>query len=195
MSKTTSSKPVSELVVPSSRVVVGSDAGSGDEALRAARAADLVIFDIDDTLSDPAHRLHLLGAEAHRHSCLAGVGRVKIETFMHPDQVINDAPIQAAVRFIASLQIPQHRWRFLTARWQRLGGVTREWLLRHFGWEHAIGYMRPDNDDGLSHELKLKILRDKFKKETHLALFDDDDKMIAGARKLNIEAFKAPGCF
>jgi phosphoglycolate phosphatase-like HAD superfamily hydrolase len=140
-----------------------------------------VIFDIDGTLADPAHRLHFINDMAYWTSPPGKLPRPNWEAFLSPDEIIKDAPIQQTFYLLMTmLENPSdYRVIFATARKESTRQVTYDWLrgspecpVRAFTWNawerlsetkgHTVGpllYMRPDSSRKPSDQVKRQLLK------------------------------------
>lgn len=157
---------------------------------KAAFNAFMIVVDIDGTLADPTHRLSLL-PDATNHTCLAHLSAGEIARFMSPDLVAQDAPIVAAMRFVASWSKCRNM-RFLTSRWETLRDVTAAWLAQH-GWEDAVGDMRAMFEtDKPAVDFKRRFVS-HYPRGT--IVIDDDPLIVEMCDDAGLQAFLAPGCF
>lgn len=167
-----------------------------------------VIFDIDGTLADAGHRLHLIKDVARYVSIDGGTPRPNWEVFLSDEQIAKDAPIAQTFQLLTSmLEAPQdYRVIFITGRPWRQSQTTYEWLrgspqcpvrcLSWNAWEKRsevqgrrlgpILYMRSDGDRRQSHVVKEDLLnrarRDGF-----------DPKLVFEDRKDDTEMWRRNG--
>lgn len=163
----------------------------------------LIVVDVDGTVSDPSHRLHLL-EDAGSHSCLSGTPRERIERFMNPSLMELDKPIRYACEWVR-LMIRATRWSahvvFLTGRWESRREVTARWLNQQVhdriaGPGHWQLVMRGEHDDRPAEVVKRDALAKLLDRgHTPRALFDDHAPTLAMARELGFVAYAAPDCF
>lgn len=76
-----------------------------------------VIFDIDGTLANAAHRLHFIEGETKDW-----------ETFLSDEQIAHDAPIEQTWEVLTSLVAQGHQILFATGRHERQRVTTYDWL-------------------------------------------------------------------
>jgi hypothetical protein len=146
----------------------------------------LLILDIDGTIANGEHRVHLIDGTPE--------GWTK---FLSPELVKKDAPIVKAQKCIAKLiKIPNIEIVFLTGRNEGLRTVTNSWIRKHFGIYNATLIMRPLGDERTPTEYKsgqLRVLR-KIYKCSWMA-FDDDKYMMPIYEKFGAICFHAPTCW
>lgn len=120
------------------------------------------VIDIDGTLADASHRLHLI----------LGEGKKDWDAFLSEELVSQDAPKDRVWRTIAVLwtgsnhKLCGNRGLFITGRRESTRTSTRRWLLEHatkYGLYRKVSraklLMRPDGDRRPSHEVKRDLLR------------------------------------
>jgi hypothetical protein len=167
---------------------------TGSALTRAAYRAPLVVVDIDGTLSLPDHRVHLLGAHAVSHTCLANAPRSVIDAFMAPELVAIDAPIEEACSFVRAWH-RERKFRYLTGRWESLRFVTEHWLKTYCDWHAPLGDMRPEHR---THEsaVSFKLSHALYFPAGTVIIDDDEEFIVALARIPNkLHVFHAPACF
>lgn len=87
-----------------------------------------VIFDIDCTLANPAHRLHFIKDMAY-WTCTEGKPpKPDWASFMHIDQVSKDTAIVPAWEILYSLLCTSNRVIFITGRSEDQRQMTYDWL-------------------------------------------------------------------
>lgn len=137
---------------------------------------DTYIFDLDGTLADGRHRLHLLPAKEDAHKTHAwndfnlASGR--------------DMPILDNIQLMNELYQYGKRIVILTGRSDIAYSITNRWL-----WEHGCNFneliMRPESDHRRDIEFKEAALRD-YGLERIAACFDDLDHVAKHIRSLGV---------
>lgn len=135
-----------------------------------------IIFDIDGTLADPSHRLHLIKDMAHWVSKDGKVPKPNWEEFLSVEQISKDTPIVPIWNVLTSLlTIYPNRILFMTGRDENKRKATMDWLTRPhetlsefttnnlnraFQRDHARLLMRNIGDRRHSREVKRTMLWD-----------------------------------
>jgi phosphoglycolate phosphatase-like HAD superfamily hydrolase len=137
---------------------------------------ELVLLDLDGTLCDSAHRVHLAQNKDWDgfHSLL-----------------VEDQPNYDIVWFLANLP-PFAEVVVVTGRPEKWRKATEEWLAKH-GLSAYVDemLMRPDHDYRQDHELKVAMLdetfgsREEWTRRTMFAL-DDRDKVVEAYRNAGV---------
>lgn len=138
-----------------------------------------VIFDLDGTLSNGEHRLHLLPSEEDRGSTEAWVAFNKACS--------GDSPILSTIRVARSL-IKDYRLVILTGRGAQAEQETRAWLKLHKVPYHEL-IMRAADDHRKDIEFKEEVLR-KIGLENIECAFDDLEHVVKHIRSLGITAYQ-----
>lgn len=137
---------------------------------------DTYIFDLDGTLSDGRHRLHLLPAKEDAHKT-------------HAWDAFNlaagdDTPILDNIRLMNELYQFGKKIIILTGRSDVAKSITEKWL-----WEHGCNYnqliMRPATDHRRDIEFKEDVLT-QIGLHKIVACFDDLEHVAKHIRKLGI---------
>lgn len=145
---------------------------------------DVLILDLDGTLCDMNHRVHLAQAKEwdEFHAGLAQDG-------VHEDVLLVLRFLPAFVRVIVVTGRPMANYK-----------ATVEWLRKHELWGMVDSIlMRPDTNFMKDHELKLWLLDEYFEgreKWTNrvIAALDDKDSVIEAFRNAGINAWQVrPG--
>lgn len=133
-----------------------------------------VIFDIDGTLADVSHRLHLIKDMAHWVSTDGQLPKPNWEAFLSDEMVAKDSPIYQTWRTMASLMETGSRVIFITGRPESQRPTTWDWLttdsceircnatgyLRTYPFGSASClYMRKTGDRRPSHIVKEELLQ------------------------------------
>lgn len=139
-------------------------------------AKDIVIFDLDGTLADIAHRRHLVRSRPKRWQAFF-------------EACVDDAPnepVIAAYRAFRNAPANYQLWIF-SGRSDAVRPQTEHWIETHVGtWDHLL--MRRDGDYTADEMLKrrwVEPIRDRV-----LCVFDDRDKVVAMWRSLGIPCFQ-----
>ena len=132
-----------------------------------------VVFDLDGTLSDAAHRVRFLQQkpkdwEAWHKAC------------------IDDAPMTAPIKVYKALRSRGHFMQIWTGRSESVRDLTIEWLNRHYIRYRRL-LMRPEGDH--SHDTKLKEYW-MHRYGTPDLVFEDRNRMVESYRKLNVTCFQ-----
>lgn len=140
------------------------------------------LFDIDGTLADNEHRIHLVREKPKQWS--------KFHSLMHKDTRIEPVCLVLEALLAKRFDNPNddHRIIYLTAREERERNATLAWFDREFGFIPSPMYMRPNgdyrNDNIVKEELLQKVRADGY---NPIAVFED--------RKRNQEMFMRNGVF
>lgn len=132
-----------------------------------------IIFDIDGTLADASHRLHLIKDMAHWVSVDGQPPKPDWETFLSDEMVAKDSPIpQTWETLLALLCVPDNRILFITGRPDSQRETTLAWLMDdacdlrqdfcdHMHWEETVPvlYMRKTGDHRPSYIVKEELLQ------------------------------------
>lgn len=149
-------------------------------------APPLYIFDIDGTLANAEHRVHLVRD-----------GNSDWDAFY--DACVKDEPIQPVISVLKSLWQHHELW-FFSGRDERVRDKTIEWLAK---WVHpamrlhlravpARLMMRPSGDYTADHVLKESWYQNMldFDKSRLIAVFDDRDRVVAMWRRNGVQCFQ-----
>lgn len=121
-----------------------------------------VIFDIDGTLADATHRLHLIKDPTFWvHLAEAKPLTPDWESFLSDEQVARDTPILHTWRILWALMDTGYRPLFITGRSETSREMTWDWLNRHdrsFDHNYNRLFMRAKGDRRPSHETKQDCL-------------------------------------
>jgi hypothetical protein len=150
---------------------------------------DLLICDIDGTISDATHREHHARARNwelfHQHA-------------------IEDEPVEAVRCILAAWEAHGHQVVFCTGRPERYRQATEWWLGEHLRTSGGapIGdalLMRPNDDKRSDIEVKPAILFDWLEKMQYgigdiKLILEDRDRMVAAWRQMGLPCFQVrPG--
>lgn len=138
---------------------------------------DVVIVDLDGTLSDGRHRLHLLPkVDLHLTESWSEFNRASVD----------DTPIQDTIDVINALA-EQYEIVILTGRSDEVAGETDDWLYRHgVHYDHLI--MRRRSDNRKDTIIKREVLED-IGLERILCAFDDSPQVIRMMRDIGITVY------
>lgn len=137
---------------------------------------NILLIDIDHTLSDAAWRDNIIGVGTWDEYYLAGV---------------KDDPVDEMITLVSSLGADGWWLIGLTARPEKWRKITMDWLVKH-GVLLEEMLMRPDDDFHSAPDVKVASLRRRFGvdleelKDKNVILIDDNDKVIEAMRGLNI---------
>jgi hypothetical protein len=134
----------------------------------------IAIFDIDHTLSDAAHRDHLIGGDWD----------------VYHSASVQDKPIEPMRELCNSLFINMS-WRVigLTTRPEKFRILTIHWLHMNKIFLHDL-LMRPDDDFRPTDVVKLELFQKAFPMadKMRVMIFDDRDSVIKAFREAGIAA-------
>lgn len=141
---------------------------------------NILLVDIDHTLSDAAWRDNIIGVGTWDEYHLAG---------------IKDDPVKEIVTMVNSLGADGWWLIGLTARPEKWRKITMDWLVKHGVLLEEL-LMRPDDDFHSASEVKIASLYRKFGvslkglEGKNVILIDDNDKVIEAVRILNITSLQ-----
>lgn len=137
---------------------------------------DIVIFDLDGTLADIAHRRHLVRDRPKRWQAFF-------------EACVDDRPnepVIAAYRAFRNAPAAYELW-ILSGRSDAVRPQTERWIETHVGpWDHLL--MRRDGDHTADELLKRRWVEPI--RQRVLCVFDDRDKVVAMWRSLGIPCFQ-----
>lgn len=149
-----------------------------------------VVFDLDGTLSDDRHRLHLLPkySDGNGHPSMAWEDYAAYHA-----ACLADAPILPALRTLEAHLRAGHRVEIWTGRSEDARGATLLWF-DHYG-VRARGrvLLRMRSEDGSTAELKRRWLAEYVRKPD--LAYDDREDCVAVFREAGVACFLlvAPG--
>src|SRR5690349_18646236 len=126
----------------------------------------IAVFDIDGTVADARHRLHLIAGSADHEQW--------VRFF---DAAVDDPPLPEGVAKARQLA-ETHDIVWLTARPERLRAMTARWLAQH-GLPAGQLLMLPDGDKTLARRYKLDAIRKLAEEHEVAVVIDDDPRVIA----------------
>jgi FMN phosphatase YigB (HAD superfamily) len=130
-----------------------------------------VVFDLDGTLANLDHRLHLAEAKDWR-GFFAAVG--------------GDTPIAHVIRVAQAMEADGHRVEIWSGRSDECREATEAWLARHFVPYEAL-LMRTEGDYRPDDVIKREFLHGGGQPDL---IFDDRDRVVAMWRSLGIPCFQ-----
>lgn len=146
-----------------------------------------IVFDIDDTLGDTAHRRHFIippGETYADYSVGAPGDAFKPDWDGFFEARVNDAPITPAIRVLNAFVAVGYRVELWTAAREDFRELTREWLARHDVNPDLLTHMRPKGNFAKTTLLKESwIMQDKPD-----MLFDDHEGICDMARRHGVYA-------
>jgi uncharacterized HAD superfamily protein len=138
----------------------------------------IVVFDIDGTVADARHRLHLIAGKADHDQW--------VRFF---DAAVDDPPLAEGVARAKQLA-ETHDIVWLTARPERVREMTEDWLAQH-GLPTGRLLMLPDGEKKVARMFKLDAIR-RLAQEHEIALvFDDDPRVVALLEEAKIPVVRA----
>lgn len=141
------------------------------------------LFDIDGTIADCSHRIHLIQRQPRDWRTFFALCR-------------NDAPIPHIIELAKVLLRDEQRIVFVSGRSEECRGHTEDWLERH-GLPAGPLYMRKEGDHRDDDIIKIELLAMvRGAGFDPIMAFDDRDRVVAAWRKAGIPCAQvAPGDF
>ena len=140
----------------------------------------LFIFDLDGTLANMQHRVHLIPDwTAFFAAC------------------VHDTPIHEVIDTLQAIREGGAEVRIWSGRSDSVRAETQDWIERKVG-EGVPLKMRPARDHQPDETLKLKWLKDlsEYDRARLVGIFDDRDRVVAMWRSQGVTCFQvAPGDF
>jgi hypothetical protein len=154
----------------------------------------ILIVDIDGTLSDYSHRLHIINKDP--------ITKEDFRAFLEPSLVEKDAPYPKAKEGLSVLMHRACTTFFITSRQEYLRDVTTAWLRKHMGVvvePHRL-LMRETGTFGLATEHKVDLLIRhvipvSWNSPDLIKMFIDDDPYVLSLYSKYGIALKAPDCW
>lgn len=140
----------------------------------------MFVIDIDGTLANAEHRLHLIKQEPKDW-----------DKFLDPKMVDRDQPIWPIIRITNSLYQQGAHICLCSGRNETTRASTTLWLSKYFVSYHAL-LMRPKNDRRADYIVKLELLQ-KYLNEAPLSDQDRIVETIFEDRKVVVDAWRAAG--
>lgn len=142
-----------------------------------------VIFDLDGTLADGTHRLHLLPTvDLHLTDSWTEFNKASKD----------DAPLQNTIDICNALGRSGYFVIILTGRSDVARAETEDWLQRHDVY-HNMLQMRPHSDNRKDIIIKEEFLRNVVGLEDIVAAWDDSPEVIRHFRSLGITTYAVCG--
>jgi len=152
-----------------------------------------VIFDLDGTLFDISHRMHLIKPEL-----------AKMDQGFTPDwkaffkSCADDAPIWNVIDIALAMKAAGFKIAFITGRSDEIKYETVVSIHKYLGWLEIEGdytlHMRKEGDhrpdDILKKELLLKAFPTKQDLETIVGVFEDRKQVVEMYRSLGLRVFQ-----
>ncbi len=120
---------------------------------------EIIICDIDGTVSNNDHRQHLLKNKKNWHSFF-------ILSYL-------DEPILKIIDEINVLESQDKKIFFITGRPEKYRKITEDWLKKYFKFEIKL-FMRKNNDLRNKVEIKKEIFEKHFKRKGIFCVFEND---------------------
>jgi len=139
----------------------------------------LYIFDIDGTLADLRHRLHLIKQKSPDWDAFHS-------------SVMSDAPIPSTISTLQMLAEFCDIWYF-TGRMETCRDYTEMWLKAHVqGWSNPNVTMRAKDDTRPDYVIKQEMLDNMLDVDRRrlVAVFDDRQKVVQMWRANNITCYQ-----
>lgn len=132
----------------------------------------IVISDLDGTISDAEHRVHLVRSHPKDYDSFFREAR-------------NDAPIVPVIRLLQALEQAGHSIHILTGRSDQVRAETTEWLEAHrVSFDRLI--MRPEHDYTPDDRLKERWFRADYRVEQVLFVLEDRARVVRMWRRLGL---------
>lgn len=138
-----------------------------------------IVFDLDDTLADNAHRHHIL-EEEHENE------KAKWDAFF--DACVGDIPVKPLLLLLSRLLADPDRSRvqIWTGRSERVRGQTEAWLINHLGaivHNLDVLHMRKEGDFRPDSEVKADWIKAEGKPDL---VFDDRNSVVKWWRQQGV---------
>jgi hypothetical protein len=144
----------------------------GRELMRSA-----VVFDLDGTISNDAHRKHFVTSDKKDYDQYYG-------------RMGFDEPVEPVIELMKLYKERGYSVLVLTGRPEKYSGITHWWLFKH-KVPHDLVLMRDDKDRRKNAEFKKDIYLNKLKPNfnVHLAV-DDHEEVVKMWRELGVSVIK-----
>lgn len=138
------------------------------------------IFDIDGTLADASHRIHLIAKHPKDW-----------EKFFSHSEMMQDRPIFAALQLVVAAHNAGHKISFLTGRPERTRSTTINWLSCYgVPWSINIDLlMREDGNHENDNVLKLRIL-EQIDPNRESVIFEDRSRIVRALRDAGYRVYQ-----
>ena len=145
----------------------------------------IIICDIDGTIADGSHRIHLIQNNPKNWDAYFGLAG-------------GDTPIQPVIAFIKNMiatdESSSTKIYFVSGRSSVCRKATEKWLDEHFGFTYEALIMREEGNHELDDKLKARILKDHFLDKgidkQDIVVFDDRQRVVDMWRKNGILCFQ-----
>lgn len=153
--------------------------------------ADTILVDIDGTIADGSHRLHLIPPKDQKH-----LTRAWDEFNLAAG---DDLPLEDTVRLVDHMYAQGFKIVFMTGRNVISHTVTWEWLDSQFEWfegecgelgDHVTLVMREKSDNGTPVECKTALLNRVMNKYNIMFAIDDDPAICKAFRKMGVPTYQ-----
>ena len=126
-----------------------------------------IIFDIDNTLSDDAHRVHYIQQNSKNWDA-------------YFDALIDDAPITPTLEMLRTLYDARHRIILCTGRPEKYRYLTVQWLQKYDVPANAL-FMRQPKDGKLRNAQVKRAMIDRVREANYnpVAVFEDNPSSAA----------------
>lgn len=132
----------------------------------------IVISDLDGTISDAEHRVHLVREHPKDYDTFFAEAR-------------NDGPIEAVIAVLNALKQAGHEIHIITGRSEVVREDTLAWLEAH-SVPHDRLLMRPEHDFTPDDRLKEQWFKSDYRPEDVLLVLDDRARVVRMWRRLGI---------
>lgn len=139
----------------------------------------LVISDLDGTISDHRHRLGIINRDV--------LGNTDWERF-HAE-CIHDLPIASTIRLLQGLDFFGHQIDILTGRSEATRAETEAWLNEH-GVPYTNLRMRPNDNHTQGHILKRQWLIEHYSLSEIFCVFEDAAPIVNMWRDHGLQCFQ-----
>lgn len=142
----------------------------------------IVISDLDGTVSDAEHRVHLVRGHPKDYG----------EFFRRS---VADAPVRPVITLLRALKAAGHEIHFLTGRSEVVREGTLEWFRQHeVPCDRLV--MRPEHDFTPDDRLKRSWFETGYEQADVLLVLDDRDRVVKMWRSLGLTCLQvAEGAF
>jgi predicted secreted acid phosphatase len=139
---------------------------------------EAVIVDIDGTISNNSHRVHLVSGKSKNWPAFS-------------ELMDKDLPIIKNINRIANKYGLGYRILFVSGRSHQYRKKTEKWLLKYFYTDEYLLFLRKDNDKRPSFEIKRDILKQLRKKFIIKYVIDDNKKDLEMYEKEGLKTINA----
>ena len=132
----------------------------------------IVISDLDGTISDAEHRVHLMREHPKDYDTFFAEAR-------------NDGPIEAVITVLNALKQAGHEIHIITGRSEAVRADTLAWLEEH-SVPHDRLLMRPEHNFTPDDRLKKDWFLSDYRPEDVLLVLDDRSRVVRMWRQLGL---------